>query len=134
MNPKSAGLLKVCVLKKGRQHLLAGPGHLQTQTNANRMKLGDGNWCGHPGGGSSPVNVPINSVSPPVFFRRHSQQDLAAFVIASRLRRSRNVLTMWQGSGNIAQTIVLVLPDSSGGGNRNAFQHTSTKSRMVCAR
>jgi autotransporter-associated beta strand protein len=46
---------------------------LQAQTNANGIQLGNSNWFDYPGGGSSPVNVPIDPTGPPVFFRLRSQ-------------------------------------------------------------
>jgi hypothetical protein len=46
---------------------------LQSQTNASGIQSGDANWFDYPGGNSSPVNVPINSTNPAVFFRLRSQ-------------------------------------------------------------
>ena len=41
---------------------------LQSQTNALSVGLRT-NWFDYPGGGSSPVTVPINPANPAVFFR-----------------------------------------------------------------
>lgn len=41
---------------------------LQSQTNALNVGLGT-NWSDYPGGGTSPVNVPVSPATPSVFFR-----------------------------------------------------------------
>ena len=48
----------------------SGPFKLQAQTNS--VGLGT-NWFDYPGGGSSPVSVPVNRANPTVFFRLKTQ-------------------------------------------------------------
>ena len=46
----------------------SGSSKLQTQTNSLNVGLSN-NWTDYPGGGTSPVTVPIDVTKPTVFFR-----------------------------------------------------------------
>ena len=89
---------------------------LQAQTNGL-----SGTWFDYPGGSTSPVNVPINSANPPVFYRLISIWPFytfdvasgASFEIAGRMRRMTNagVLNYVKDGGG-----TLYLTKDNGGG------------------
>jgi autotransporter-associated beta strand protein len=52
----------------GLEFSWTGAFKLQSQTNALNVGVGT-NWSDYPGGGTSPVNVPVDAANPAVFFR-----------------------------------------------------------------
>ena len=66
--PPAAPTLSYSFSGSGFQFTWTGSGKLQAQTNSLSVGLSN-NWADYPGGGSSPVSVPVDATKGAVFFR-----------------------------------------------------------------